>query len=110
MSAKGFELGLPGAWGHAVVTIGILTFAFSTLVGWSFYGETGAVYLFGDRAVLPYRIAWVGVIWIGATGSLQLVWQISDTLNALMAVPNLIAILGSAALLRKLVREFFKDG
>lgn len=110
MSAKGFELGLPGVWGHVVVTIGVLTFAFSTLVGWSFYGETGAVYLFGDRAVLPYRIAWVGAVWFGATGSLQLVWQISDTLNALMAVPNLIAILGSAALLRKLIREFFKDG
>ena len=110
MSAKGFELGLPGVWGHVVVTVGVLTFAFSTLVGWSFYGETGAVYLFGNRAVLPYRIAWVGAVWFGATGSLQLVWQISDTLNALMAVPNLVAILGSAALLRKLIREFFKDG
>ena len=110
MSAKGFELGLPGVWGDVVVTVGILTFAFSTLVGWSFYGETGAVYLFGDRVVLPYRLAWVGAVWFGATGSLQLVWQISDTLNALMAVPNLVAILGSAALLRKLIREFFKDG
>ena len=110
MSAKGFELGLPGVWGHVVVTVGVLTFAFSTLVGWSFYGETGAVYLFGDRAVLPYRLAWVGAVWFGATESLQLVWQISDTLNALMAVPNLVAILGSAALLRKLIREFFKDG
>ena len=110
MSAKGFELGLPGVWGHVVVTVGVLTFAFSTLVGWSFYGETGAVYLFGDRAVLPYRLAWVGAVWFGATGSLKLVWEISDTLNALMAVPNLVAILGSAAILRKLIREFFKDG
>lgn len=107
MSAKGFEVGLPGIWGHAIVTVGVLLFAFSTLIGWSFYGETSAVYLFGRKAVLPYRLMWVGAIWLGATGSLQLVWQISDTLNGLMAVPNLIAIIGSAALIRKLVKEFF---
>ena len=109
LSAKGFELGLPGAWGHGVVTVGVLTFAFSTLIGWSFYGETGAVYLFGDRAATPYRILWVLAVWLGATGSLQLVWQVSDTLNGLMAVPNLVAVLGSAALLRKLIKEFFTD-
>ena len=107
LSAKGFELGLPGAWGHGVVTIGILTFAFSTLIGWSFYGETGAVYLFGDRILIPYRLAWVGFVWLGATGSLQLVWQVADTMNGLMALPNLVAVLGSAALIRKLIREFF---
>ncbi len=108
LSAKAFEIGLPGAWGDMIVTAGVLTFAFSTVIGWSFYGETGAVYLLGDRAVLPYRIAWVCVIWFGATGSLRLVWSISDTLNGLMAVPNLVAVLGSAALIRKLVREFFQ--
>ena len=107
LSAKGFELGLPGAWGHTVVTIGVLLFAFSTLVGWSFYGETGLVYLFGAGAALPYRIAWVIAVWFGATGSLQLVWRIADTLNGLMAIPNLVAVLGSAMLIRRLVREFF---
>ena len=55
LSARGFELGLPGAWGHGIVTIGVLLFAFSTLIGWSFYGETSAVYLLGHKAVLPYR-------------------------------------------------------
>lgn len=107
LSARGFEIGLPGAWGHGIVTVGVLLFAFSTLIGWSFYGETSAVYLFGRKAVLPYRLLWVGVIWLGATGSLQLIWQVSDTLNGLMAVPNLVAILGSAALIRKLIKEFF---
>jgi AGCS family alanine or glycine:cation symporter len=107
MSAKGFEVGLPGVWGQGIVTVGVLLFAFSTLIGWSFYGETSAVYLFGRKAVLPYRLLWVGAIWLGATGSLQLVWQVSDTLNGLMAVPNLVAILGSAALIRKLIKEFF---
>lgn len=107
MSAKAFEIGLPGAWGQGIVTVGVLLFAFSTLIGWSFYGETSAVYLLGRKAVLPYRLLWVGAIWLGATGSLQLVWQVSDTLNGLMAVPNLVAILGSAALIRKLIKEFF---
>jgi AGCS family alanine or glycine:cation symporter len=109
LSARGFELGLPGAWGHGIVTVGVLLFAFSTLIGWSFYGETSAVYLLGRKAVLPYRLMWIGFIWLGATGSLQLVWQVSDTLNGLMAVPNLVAILGSAALIRKLIREFFSE-
>ena len=108
LSAKGFEVGLPGAWGHAVVSLGLLTFAFSTLIGWSFYGETAAVYLLGERAILPYRLLWVGMVWFGATGSLRLIWDIADTLNGLMAVPNLVAVLGSAALIRKLVREFFE--
>jgi AGCS family alanine or glycine:cation symporter len=107
LSAKGFEIGLPGVWGHTVVTVGVLTFAFSTLIGWSFYGETGAVYLFGDRAVTPYRLLWVAAVWLGATGSLRLVWDVADTLNGLMAIPNLVAVLGSAALIRKLLREFF---
>ncbi len=107
LSAKGFEIGLPGVWGDAVVTLGVLTFAFSTLIGWSFYGETGAVYLLGDRAVFPYRILWVVAVWFGATGSLRLIWDIADTLNGLMAVPNLVAVLGSAVVIRKLTREFF---
>jgi AGCS family alanine or glycine:cation symporter len=109
LSAKGFEIGLPGVWGHAIVTIGILTFAFSTLIGWSFYGETGVVYLLGDRAVVPYRLLWVVAVWFGATGSLRLVWDVADTLNGLMAIPNLIAVLGSAALIRKLLKEFFQS-
>jgi alanine or glycine:cation symporter, AGCS family len=109
LSAKGFEIGLPGVWGDAVVTLGVLTFAFSTLIGWSFYGETGAVYLLGDRAVLPYRLLWVGAVWFGATGSLHLVWDIADTLNGLMAIPNLVAVLGSAVVIRKLTREFFSQ-
>jgi AGCS family alanine or glycine:cation symporter len=109
LSAKGFEIGLPGVWGHMVVTVGILTFAFSTLIGWSFYGETSAVYLLGERVILPYRLLWVLAVWLGATGSLRLVWDISDTLNGLMAVPNLVAVLGSAGLIRTLVRDFFGE-
>jgi alanine or glycine:cation symporter, AGCS family len=107
LSAEAFKIGLPGVWGHTVVTAGLVLFAFSTLVGWSYYGETGIVYLFGTRAVVPYRLAWLVFIYLGAVGSLHLVWDIADTLNGLMAIPNLIAVLGSIPLLLKLQREFF---
>jgi alanine or glycine:cation symporter, AGCS family len=107
LSAQAFEIGLPGAWGDIVVTTGILLFSFSTLVGWSYYGETGIVYLLGARAALPYRLAWLVFIFLGATGSLHLIWDIADTLNGLMAIPNLIAVLASIPLLLRLQREFF---
>jgi AGCS family alanine or glycine:cation symporter len=107
LSAKAFETGLPGTWGHVVVTGGILLFAFSTLIGWSYYGETGIVYLLGARAAMPYRLLWLVFIYLGATGSLQTVWNVADTLNGLMALPNLVALLGSIPLLLRLQREFF---
>jgi AGCS family alanine or glycine:cation symporter len=107
LSAQAFETGLPGVWGDMVVTSGLVLFSFSTLVGWSYYGETGIVYLFGAKAAMPYRIAWLVFIYLGAIGSLHLVWDIADTLNGLMAIPNLIAVLGSIPVLLKLQREFF---
>ena len=97
---------MPGEWGHLTVSIGLITFAFSTIIGWSFYGETAVTYLFGARAELPYRLLWIVFVYIGATGSLRLVWDVSDTLNGLMAIPNLIAVLGSLGLLMRLIREF----
>jgi AGCS family alanine or glycine:cation symporter len=109
LSAKAFEIGLPGVWGDLVVSTGLITFAFSTIVGWAYYGETGVTYLFGTRGQLPYRIAWIVFVYLGATGSLQLVWSIADTLNGLMAIPNLIAVLFSLGLLRKLLAEFFSS-
>jgi AGCS family alanine or glycine:cation symporter len=84
-----------------------MLFSFSTLIGWSYYGETGIVYLLGARAAVPYRLAWLLFIYLGAVGSLHLVWQIADTLNGLMAFPNLVAVLGSIPLLIRLQGEFF---
>lgn len=107
LSAAAFEVGLPGTFGGVVVTGGILLFSYSTLIGWSYYGETGAVYLFGSRAALPYRMAWLVFVYLGAVGSLHLVWDVADTLNGLMAIPNLIGVLGSMPLLLRLTREFF---
>jgi AGCS family alanine or glycine:cation symporter len=107
LSAKAFETGLPGAWGGIVVTVGILLFSFSTLIGWSYYGETAIVYLLGAKAALPYRLLWIVFIYVGATSSLTAVWGVADTLNGLMAVPNLIGVLASIPLLLRLQREFF---
>jgi AGCS family alanine or glycine:cation symporter len=108
LSARAFETGLPGTWGDIVVTTGLVLFAFSTIIGWSYYGETGIVYLLGARAAMPYRLAWLVFIYLGAVGSLHLVWDVADTLNGLMAIPNLIAVLFSIPVLLKLKREFFE--
>ncbi len=107
LAGNAFSTGLPGTWGNIVVTTSLVLFAYSTVVGWSYYGETAIVYLFGAKAALPYKIAWLLFIYLGAIGSLHLVWDIADTLNGLMAIPNLIAVLASIGLLRRLIAEFF---
>jgi len=92
LSALAFGAGLPagGAW---IVTIGLMLFAFTTILGWSYYGERAAEYLFGVRIIMPYRYLWVLFVFVGAVVQLDLVWAISDIMNALMAIPNLIALL-----------------
>ena len=107
LTGLAFAQGLPGAWGGHVVTVAVALFGFSTIIGWAFYGETGVTYLFGPGALRPYRLAWVAAVFAGAVGGLEAVWSVSDTMNALMAVPNLVAVLGSLPLLRRRMREFF---
>lgn len=79
--------------GPIVLTFGLITFAFSTILGWSYYGERGAEYLFGKAIIIPYKVIYVTVVFIGAIMSLTSVWNLADALNMLMAVPNLICIL-----------------
>jgi AGCS family alanine or glycine:cation symporter len=79
--------------GPVVLTVGLLTFVFSTILGWSYYGERALEYLVGKGGILPYRILWVFAVLAGATLKLEMVWNFSDIANALMAVPNLIALL-----------------
>lgn len=107
LTLRAFETGLPGTWGDIVVTTGLVLFAFSTIIGWSYYGETGIVYLLGARAAVPYRWLWLVFVFLGSIGSLHLVWDIADTLNGLMAIPNLISVLISIPLIRQLQKEFF---
>lgn len=79
--------------GSPILIFGIITFAYSTILGWSYYGERCLEYLFGKKALLPYRLAWIFVLITAPLIQLNLVWSIADTLNALMAIPNIIAVL-----------------
>ncbi|MDR2632337.1 MAG: sodium:alanine symporter family protein [Treponema sp.] len=79
--------------GTVVLTFGLITFAFSTILGWSYYGERCAEYLFGSKINIPYRVLYVIVTFVGSMAALDLVWDIADALNALMAIPNLVAVL-----------------
>jgi len=106
LTSLAFESALPGV-GGSVVTFGLALFAFTTLLGWSFYGEKCAEYLFGYRAITPFRILWIIAIPVGATAKLGFTWLVADTLNALMALPNLLALLLLSPVVFKLTRDFF---
>ncbi len=106
LSSLAFETALPGVGGY-IVTLGLSIFAFTTLLGWSFYGEKCVEYLFGVRSIVPFRVLWIIAIPIGATAKLSFIWLLADTLNALMALPNLIALLLLSPLVFKLTRDYF---
>ncbi len=106
LSSAAFETALPGV-GSYIVSFGLSIFAFTTILGWSFYGEKCAEYLFGVKAITPFRILWVLAVPVGAMGNLSFVWLLADTLNALMAIPNLIALLLLSPVVFKLTRKYF---
>ncbi|MEB3254379.1 MAG: sodium:alanine symporter family protein [Synechococcus sp.] len=109
LSIAAFNSGLEGS--GVVVTIGLVVFAFTTILGWSFYGERCTTYLFGESAVLPFRLTWVAVVVIGAVaGDRGVIWAVADTLNGLMALPNLVAILLLSGTVYKLSKAYrFED-
>lgn len=82
-----------GKLGSSVLTIALITFAFSTILGWSYYGERCTEYLFGRKSIMNYRVFFVIVVFVGAIAPLDLAWNISDILNGLMTLPNIIAML-----------------
>jgi alanine or glycine:cation symporter, AGCS family len=106
LSSHAFNMALPGLGQH-VVAIGLALFAFTTLLGWSVYSEKCTVYLFGVKYVPLFRTCWVLVIPLGALFNLDMVWLLADTLNAMMALPNLIALLLLSPVVFQLTREFF---
>jgi AGCS family alanine or glycine:cation symporter len=95
--------------GPIVLTVALMTFVFSTLVGWSYIGEKSIEYLAGVRAVLPFRIVWVIMVYIGATSQLSLVWNFSDVANALMALPNLVSLLVLSGLVARETQKCLAD-
>ena len=107
LTTRAFAAGMPG--GAHIVTIGIILFAYSTILGWCYYGEKSIEYLFGVKSVLPYRIVFVCFVGLGAVAKLSLVWNISDTLNGLMAIPNLIGLLFLTPVIVAETKKYFDD-
>lgn len=108
MTGEAFTFGLPGQWGHWIVTIGLVLFAFSTILGWSYYGERNLERLFGRRAVVPFRILFSLVVFVGCTTELEVVWNFADVANGLMALPNLVGILILSGLIARETRFYLK--
>jgi AGCS family alanine or glycine:cation symporter len=96
--------------GPVVLTLGLLTFVFSTILGWSYYGEKAAEYLLGNKAVIPYRYLWVLFVMIGSVLSLNVVWTFADITNALMALPNLISLIFLSSVIVNETKKYLWDG
>lgn len=106
LSGLAFETAMPGI-GGALTALALSIFAFTTILGWSYYGEKCWIFLVGARSVLPFRIVWVLAVPFGAVASLDFAWLLADMLNGLMALPNLIALLLLSPVVLKLTREHF---
>jgi AGCS family alanine or glycine:cation symporter len=108
LTAWGFQRGLSpllGPWGYLIVTLGVVLFGISTAISWSYYGDRAVVYLFGPRWVLPYKVVFCVMNFLGAIFSLEIVWNFGDSALGLMSLPNLIALV----LLNRKVRELTND-
>lgn len=106
LTTEAFNTAMPGFGGY-IVSIGILLFAYSTILGWAYYGEKCIEFIAGTKAILPYRIVYVPLVVVGAVGGLAVLWDLADTLNGLMAIPNLIALLALSPIVLKRTKEFF---
>ncbi len=106
LTTMAFQTGFTG--GKYVVTIGLVLFAYSTILGWCYYGEKSIEYLFGEKVIMPYRIIFVLFVGIGAVAKLDLVWSLSDVFNGMMAIPNLIGLLILSPVIVKETRDFFE--
>ena len=116
LSSNAFAIGLP-SFGELIITLSLILFAFTTILGWSYYGERCSSYIFGEQAIKIYRILWIIFIVLGAytlnltediMSNINILWLVADTMNALMAVPNLIALLLLSPIVFKVTRDYFK--
>lgn len=101
-----------GSFGGLIVTLGLILFAYSTIIGWSYYGEKAMEYLFGVKSIMPYRVVFILFVAVGAFLKLDLVWALSDCFNGLMAFPNLIALLALSPVIVQETKDYFsrKEG
>lgn len=108
MTGEAFSHGLPGQWGHWIVTIGLALFAYSTILGWAYYGERNVERLVGRGGVMPFRVLFSAVVFVGCTVQLGVVWNFSDVMNGLMAIPNLIGLLILSGLIARETRHYLR--
>ncbi|MFK8026949.1 MAG: alanine/glycine:cation symporter family protein [Gammaproteobacteria bacterium] len=94
-------------FGEYIITFGLVIFAFTTILGWSYYGERCAEYIFGEKIILPYRILWIAAAFFGAYQKVNLIWILADVMNGFMAVPNLIALALLSPVIFKITKEYF---
>lgn len=113
LTIEAFSTGLPGTWGGAIVSIGLALFAYSTILGWSYYGERAIEYLLGAWSILPYRLLFIVASFLGCwvlthpgSGGFQLVWSFADVMNGLMAFPNLVGLLLLSGIVAKETRDY----
>ena len=114
LSSLGFKSIFEGALGSsfgnilggAVVSIGLILFAYSTILGWSYYGEKSLEFLLGEKSVLPYRVLFTIFVFVGAVLSLKVVWTLADIMNGLMAFPNLIGLIGLSGIIVAETRKY----
>jgi len=109
LTAAAFQRGLSplGGWGRYIITLGVLLFGLSTAISWSYYGDRAMVYLAGPRYVLPYKIVFCVMQFLGAIFSLEIVWNLGDSALGLMALPNLLALLLLLGVTRRLTGDYF---
>ena len=109
LTALSFSKSLPGGVGEFIVTFGLIFFAYSTILGWCYYGEKSIEYLFKERAVKIYRIVFVIFVAVGTILRLQTVWTLADIMNGLMAFPNLVGLIGlSSIIVAETNKHFYK--
>lgn len=108
LTSMAFSHGLPGQWGGLIVAISVILFAFSTILGWSYYGDRCVERLAGARATLAYRIVFTVVVYVGATVPLGVVWAFADIMNGLMALPNLIGLLLLSGLIARETAHYLR--
>jgi alanine or glycine:cation symporter, AGCS family len=106
LTTHAFQSGMTG--GKYIVAVGLILFAYSTILGWCYYGEKSVEYLFGEIAVKPYRYLFVLFVGVGAVAKLDFVWSLSDAFNGMMAIPNLIGLLLLSPVIIQSTREYFK--
>jgi alanine or glycine:cation symporter, AGCS family len=109
LTAKAFSRGFKGKWGEYIVSIGLLLFAFSTAISWSYYGDRAVTYLFGTKYVIYYRLVYVAGFFLAAFADTNIVWAISYVTIALMAIPNLIGILILSPEIKVSIKEYWED-